>query len=270
MIGTGIHASIQRSAPVAVILAMPLGLLAAAAAIGAYPFSLRLVLFALPAILALFSLGLERWFGRLNSRRYLFAGWALVGLIVWFPQLLRALKDAALPELWAPVRGMVYELRATGQMDRPTYVAAGVMPTWVFYTTDWSQPDRDRLAAAAAAASSGGYALENAGRANRAVQIDPPGRGPDGRTEIWGRSTGMEWRWGLGFTNPEPYEGWAREEAQRIARAADPVIWVVTSHTFGAERELFEAAEVAGLCPVTRVGGERASAVLLESGSCAP
>jgi hypothetical protein len=111
------------------------------------------------------------------------------------------------------------------------YVAARGIPSWVFYTTNWEKPDRDRLAFYALAASDGPVFRERAqprpSRRRRGLDLVYYVRGR--RPELLGIATGRQWRW-PSFVTANPDEGWAANEARRIARAADPCTWMYFTH----------------------------------------
>ena len=75
------------------------------------------------------------------------------------------------------------------------YVAARSFPLWVYYTTDWSNPDTERLEWAASIAGAGGPAHNNAPSRGRVRAEDTTGlaRRYRGRTEIVGLPTGRQY-----------------------------------------------------------------------------
>ena len=146
----------------------------------------------------------------------------------------------------------------------PVYVAARSFPLWVFYTTDWERPDRERLAWAASIAGAGSPAHNNA----------PSRRGPvdqregasltrsyRGRVEIVGLPTGRQYVTSTRTLDPAlaaaahalplgPDSGWSDVEVRRMAEIARPRIWVFGSHMFaldGAEPALVGALQRRGV-----------------------
>jgi hypothetical protein len=268
LIAVGMLSIVRKSRALAAVLFIPIGLLVVAALFGAYPFSLRLLLFAIPLILVLALAGVEKCLASLGSGILQRSVWLMIGLGVVGPLLTKALRNATYPETWAPIRTLVGALQATSERGQPVYVAASVLPIWVYYTMDWSRTDQARLEAAAEAGSSGGYALENGGRNDGSRQLVPAAVGASGTSELWGSATGLEWIAGFGFTYSEPHEQWAVQEAERIVAIARPRVWLVSSQVFGAEKSLRRAVEEAGLCKALHIGDERASAILYHRDRC--
>jgi hypothetical protein len=135
------------------------------------------------------------------------------------------------------------------------YVAARSFPLWLFYTTDWTHPDVERLAWGASIAAAGKPAHNNAPPRGHAVQpaeaamLARPYRG---RMEIVGLPTGRQYRTSTRTLDPTispaeyalpliPDSGWARVEVDRMAEVAQPRLWVFGSHMFdldGAQEHL--------------------------------
>jgi hypothetical protein len=137
----------------------------------------------------------------------------------------------------------------------PVYVAARSFPLWIYYTTDWKRPDRERLGWAASIAGAGKAAHNNApprGRRVDGAEGAALSRAYRGRTEIVGLPTGRQYRTSTrtldtALTPAEyalpltPDSAWSAVEATRMAEVAHPKIWVFGSHMFaldGAEPEL--------------------------------
>jgi hypothetical protein len=130
----------------------------------------------------------------------------------------------------------------------PVYVAARSFPLWIFYTTDWRAPDRDRLRWAASISAAGGPAHNNAPSRGsvRAEEGSSLTRAYRGRSEIVGIPTGRQYvtssRTADASLAPtkyalplQPDTGWAEHEAARMAAMAAPRLWVFGSHMFALD-----------------------------------
>ena len=197
------------------LLTVPLGAAVCASLVGLYPVSLRLTLFAAPLVQLLFVAGLQAMIERLPepaARR----AWVLAGAALACPlaaiSLLQLSRDP--PE---DVRSLVHDLTSHRQ-EEPVYVFAGSIPPWLFYSTDWSEPDRERLKVVARLAGSGGPAFENA--PSRGLVGPGQGVGLAHRSaaglELYGLPTGIEWTPSLGPLKRTADPGWAETEADRV------------------------------------------------------
>jgi hypothetical protein len=131
----------------------------------------------------------------------------------------------------------------------PVYVAGRSFPLWLYYTTDWSNPDLDRLRWGASISAAGGPAHNNApsrGRSVRGVEAVLLSRPYRGRVELVGLPTGRQYRTTTRSLTPavrladlaQPAEvdsGWAQVDVRRVALAAKPRAWVFGSHMFGLD-----------------------------------
>ena len=158
----------------AVLLLGPLIALLSASAFSLYPLSLRLVLFAGPVLYLLLFAGADRLVAFLpqQARRQAATAGAAGFLAA---QLFTSTSYVARDPRMEAVRPMADAFLRLHRPSESIYISAGALPAWVFYTTDWSRPDRERLARFAALGRSDGIAFENAGsRGPRA-----PGEGGD-------------------------------------------------------------------------------------------
>ena len=234
----------KRSGPHAIIILLPLVLLAIASLIGRYPLALRLAFFALPSLYLLFSAGAIRILGALEKTARFNVSPALLVVLLVVPTG-RSLAYAIQPERWGPIADAVEDLRRQAKPDDLIYIGAGALPAWGFYSTDWGAHRPSFLQALADAGGSGGYAFENrspASLSGTTEDVVPLG----GRREIWGRPTGMQWRWGTGFVRDVPIDGWANAEAWRIRANVTRFAWVFMTHAFGAEQHLDAAIRTCG------------------------
>jgi 4-amino-4-deoxy-L-arabinose transferase-like glycosyltransferase len=232
------------------VLTLVLGpLLAAIGAsfVGLYPVSLRLTLFAAPLVQLLFLAGLQAVTERMPEPRAR-RSWVLAGAALACPlvavSLLQLTRGA--PE---DVRSLVQELTRR-RREEPVYVFAGSIPPWLFYSTDWKAPDRERLKVASRLAGSGGVAFENAPSRDR---VGPElGAGLAQRSaagpELYGIATGIEWTPSLGPLKRITDDGWTETEADRVTALEGGVVWVLMSHLVGSEAELLRELERRGAC----------------------
>jgi hypothetical protein len=220
------------------LLAGPILAAAGASAIGAYPISVRLMLFAVPGMFVLLVRGM------IAVGEWLPVSWRSVGvagLVLTFlgPALARAVLTSISPVRQQDTRPVIAEFERENQRGDPVYVYAPAVPAWAFYTTDWSAPDTARLAWMAQRSSSGGPAFPSMPSRGRPVV----GEGTDlayqdrGRTELIGVPTGRPLRWGGRGGPGAPDSGWADNEADRIQRAANPKAWVFFMPISPGDRE---------------------------------
>ena len=229
------------------VLVSPTAAAIGAAAAGVYPITLRLVQFCLPALIVLVVGGAALAAQNAPPRRQQVLLAVMAAALLVRPTL-RVTLPAFHSYQWQELRPLVRHYESAGH-DEPVYVFANAVPAWLFYTTDWKHPDRARLAWYTRMASVGGPAFENAPPRPHPVV----GEGEDlayqagRRREIVGISTGDQWRVLVGSRNGRPDDGWAENEARRIAAAAAPGIWLLFSHYRGSENHLFDQIEADGL-----------------------
>jgi hypothetical protein len=221
-----------RDWPAAAVLAGPLVALLAASVLEIYPFALRLVLFAAPSLYILAVTGLESLLAPVSARRRRLATRAAAGLTLLVPIYL-SLEDAVSGNYVQQIRSLVAEYQRMGAPE-PIYVYAGSIPAWVFYTTDWSSPDRARLRFAARVAGVGGPSFENMPSRRGPVPPAPPELTTEyrGRLELLGTGTGMEAFPIVGPPHSRTDRGWAEVEARRIRSVARPDVWIIMSHYY--------------------------------------
>lgn len=233
-------------------LVAPAGVTVGASIIGAYPISLRLVLYLVPVVMILVISGVLYAIDRASPvRRSVFLVAVMLALLV------RPALRSTVPRFWPyhrqDLRELVQYIQTRNVRD-PIYVFANSAPAWVYYTTDWSSPDTARLNWYARVASADGPAFENA--SPRKERVANEGAGLEyqynGVTELVGVSTGEQWRVLVG-SKGHPDAGWAENEAQRIVSRADPAVWLVFSHYRGSENYLLDMIEAAGLRQIDNV-----------------
>jgi hypothetical protein len=243
----------RRSRSTATLLAAPLMLAAAACAIGSYAVMDRLFLFAAPLTLTVLATSVAGLIDRARADRrvYALAATCAAVLAIAAPTLVRRVRQ---PVFYAVGKQIIADIDAMSKGDA-VYVAARSFPLWVYYTTDWSAPDVERLKWAASIGGAGAPAHNNApprgGRVQpyEATRLARPYRG---RMEIVGLPTGRQYTTSTrsldasipaaGQAMPaHPDSGWAQLEVSRMAAVARPRLWVFGSHMFAldsAEPEL--------------------------------
>jgi hypothetical protein len=210
----------------AVLLTVPGFAPLVASALGMYPVATRLMLFAAPCWVMLMAVG------TLDAAR------VLHGLLPRMPVrwaaallLLPAVTTGSASLLYQrdqQIRPLVQALRSRWRAGEPVYVFHRVVPAWLFYSTNWADPNLDPLAWAMRVSGRGGLGDENGPtRGSR-----PPGEGEDlvyelnGHPVLLGVSSGVQGRPMSGdVLHPDP--GWAGNEGRRMHKAASPGIWMI-------------------------------------------
>jgi hypothetical protein len=225
-----------------VMVAGPLVVCCGASAARIYPVGLpRLMSFAAPLLLLLLAAAVAAVVEALGShaRRsvLLAAGLTATGLLA-APRV----QDARKPWRGEEAAELVAAFRQRPRAVEPVYISAAGIPSWVFYTTNWEKPNRERLAFYARAATAGPSFNNAPPRSFPVVDegADNVYRFRD-RREILGLGAGNQWRW-PGYVKRWPDAGWADNEAARIAREANPCAWLYFTHTSdGSARPLLWA-----------------------------
>lgn len=211
----------------AVLVAAPLAFCLGASTLRRYPIGVpRLMVFASP-LLILLAASAASWAAVLLRTRARPAFVAAAAVLCAAPMAAGRIQDARAPFRGEDAAALVAAFKDRQRHEEPIYVNARGIPSWVFYTTNWEKPDRERLAFYARAAGSSGPCFENApsrGRPVRHEGFDLVWR-QRGRREILGIPTGRQWRW-PSYVKPDLDEGWAANEAERIAREAEPCAWL--------------------------------------------
>ncbi len=245
-IGFGVRQLIRIvDGPTVRMLTGPILILVGLAAVRIFPMGTRLSLFLAPILTLFLATGLAHWFEA--ARR------------PWFPALVIAAlllnpASATYRMVVDPIgyqghaRVVLEEMTRQRQPQDLVYVFARATPEWFFYTTDWRQPDRTRIALVEAE-----YRYPN-GRTSASGL--PRGHAPApigddlryvyrGATEVYGQYSGYIWRMGfLEHRSVDP--GWALAERERILRVRPTCVWLVGLHTAKVERAALRAAMVAG------------------------
>jgi hypothetical protein len=216
----------------------------AASLLGLYPISPRISLYLLPGFIVLFIAGASDLLASgdqpVPPRRL-----AIAGAVLLLPLVSMAILRTFSLEPRGHFQRLVRELREHRRTGEPVYVFARSLPPWIYYTTDWSDPDTARLRFLVAAAHSTGAAFENAPSRGRVRQeevraVTSPVTFPG---ELLGLPSGMEWREVQEHVRVRPDSGWVEVERGRIEAAANPGVWVIATAYYAAESELFRALE---------------------------
>jgi hypothetical protein len=247
----GAHALIRRDGIwLAVLLLAPLLLAGVASAARLYPAAPRLLLFSTPALALCLAQGagvLAAWCRRWAELPWLAGATAVVallpGLDAW-----RQLREPYERESLAPLVGeLIWGHRAGAAI----YVYGRSVPAWVFYTTNWRQPDRTRVEHRLRLVSSTGPAFRHAGSRGAAVRAE--GDSLRYAYRDWQELIGVPTGTGpnaLGVNTTAPDPGWGDNEARRLRAAGGPEAWVVMSS--------FLPSVAAGLdSALVSAGGER-------------
>jgi hypothetical protein len=241
------------------LLGLPVVIAYGASLAGSYPIAARVMLFALPGLVLATAAGVLATVERLPRRLQPPGTLVLCGALLAL-SLPVGVRLMAHPRSFEDVRSATVEYERRARFTGAIYVFASALPAWTFYTTNWNSPDYARLRRMARLASSGGPAFENAPPREHPIKAEESDslRYPIGSaTEILGRFSGAQWRSGVGHVQRHPDPSWTDEEARRIAAAAAEFgsVWMLASHTYGFERDLFHTLQ--GLCAdyVFRNGG---------------
>jgi hypothetical protein len=215
-----------------------------AALLGAFPLAPRLTIFLLPSLVVLFVAGVTALSSGEPSRSSR-AVFTALSIVLVLPMALYGVAGVFALEPSGHFQRLVRELREHRLPGERVYVFARTLPPWIYYSTDWSNPDTSRLKFLTRVASAGGRAFENAPsrghvRPEEAGGLsDPPGD----YGEILGLPSGMEWREVEEYVRSQPDSGWVEVESRRIRGAANPGVWVIATAFYPAERELFRVLE---------------------------
>jgi hypothetical protein len=234
---------------VGTLLIAPLALLGVAAVARIYPPAPRLLLGMVPILILGFAAGLQWLADRAPAGLPRRAVAGSLGLLAIAPANVGGVRAAVTPSDPAPAEAAVQELEAGRQPGDAVYIFSRVVPVWVYYTTDWAAPDRERVEWLLEAGRRIGPNSGNRPTRGTAVTVEGvelQRKGTYG-TELVGIATGIEHPTPAdGRSTPDP--GWAENEARRIIRACESGVWLFFSHgSDAAETALLPALEAAGL-----------------------
>lgn len=210
-----------RGFTVAALLIAPTLIGFAASMIHAYPLSVRLMMYTVPPLLIVVAAGIGVAISRASRApaRHVVAGVLMFALFL--PSMVHVLSKLRNPfdrEHVRPIAARALQLVAPGE---PIYVHATSAAQWVYYTTDWSAPDVERLKwYRDIGRVPGGPAFYDAPPRGHAVvaEGDNLERPFHGSAELVGVPSGMEVTSSVFVTHPD--SAWATNEARRIRAAA--------------------------------------------------
>lgn len=228
-----VHIARRRGAAAALVLTVPIAAALVASALRRYPVSQRLLLYAAPLFMVLIAAGLSAVRSRLRTPVAHVMGAVAAVLVVALAMM--AANRVSRPFRYEGMRQLVAELRSRGEPDVPVYVYSGAIAAWTFYHTDWRAPDREWLALIERAVAPEGPAFPNApprGRRVGAHEGEALVFCSNGPAVLLGLSTGIHAQDHTGFLTLQSDTGWAHREAERIAAAARPDIWLVFAYAY--------------------------------------
>jgi hypothetical protein len=216
-----VRLGLARAAP---ILA-PLLFAAGAALAGAYPLVGRTMLFAAPLLAVIAAEAL--WFlaGPLGGARAAAVLVAGTGLLV--PSALQSLAHIDSPAEPQAREAVAWLARRVKSGDT-VYVSARAVEPWLYYTTDWDHPDRERYPWLTAVGSTRGPAHENAPSRGHAVtnEGDDLSTGWNGVHVLIGVASGMHADMPTGFRQRRPDPGFIDNEVRRL-RDLSGKLWLL-------------------------------------------
>jgi Dolichyl-phosphate-mannose-protein mannosyltransferase len=211
------------------MLGGPIAAVGVAAAGAMYPLADRTLLFLAPLIIVAAVAGLDAITTHVPAvwRPTIFA---LAGLLLIIPDAIDATVHG-FPRRDRRVQSSLTAVWRRVQAGDPVYVYPLDVPRWVFYTTDWTQPDTSRVDSLTAMATVLGPNSGN--RPPRGYPVVDEGchlvLRAGQHTELIGVPTGIEIL-SDGPIRRTPDPGWASNEAARVRAAAAPGIWLVFIH----------------------------------------
>jgi hypothetical protein len=202
------------------------------------------MLYALPGFIVMFVAGLAEGWTRAGP------AWRSAGIAAGTILLVLPLEFTAVVRTFALEPSgyfgtLVKDLQAHRTSREPVYVFARSLPAWIYYSTNWVDPDTLRLRYLTKMATSGGGGFENAPSRGRVREEESAGLTyrTGESVELLGLPSGMEWKAVVEHVRPHPDSGWAQIEAERIQRSASPGVWIIASSFYAPETELFTLLE---------------------------
>ncbi|MBL0170999.1 MAG: glycosyltransferase family 39 protein [Gemmatimonadaceae bacterium] len=215
----------QRGVWLVVMLAGGVVAAAGASAVEKYPISVRLMLFVAPFVLMALSLGIVQAAAWLSARHRRAAVVLLAAAFVG-PAFARGVLTSIAPIRRQDAREVVEELQRRRTGRDAVYIYPHAVPSWAFYSPDWSAPEFGRLRWLADIARAGGPAFPANPSRERAVVNEGQNLvySHGDWLELIGVPTGRVERWGYGG-GKAPDDGWAENEATRM-RSAGNRVWL--------------------------------------------
>ncbi len=250
-IAVGARSLIRQSGGwLGVLLLGPLLLAGLASTVRLYPAAPRLLLFAVPGLTLCLAEGagvIAAWMRQRVNLPWLAAAALSLALLPGMDAL-RQLREPYERESLKP---LLRELDSVHAAGAAVYVYGRSVPAWVFYTTDWRQPDNERVEHHLRLVSSTGPAFRHASA--RGVAVREEGDSLRYGHRDWQELVGVPTGTGpnaLGINTSTPDTGWGTNEARRIRAAGGPEGWVVMSSYLAVAAAELDSALVAA-------GGER-------------
>jgi len=224
--GAGTIILVRRTGlPGALLIGLPFLAMISTSALGLYPIGARLLVFMAPGLIALIGVMLAEVLRLIRLREPVAAVVGALMIIIWGGP--GALENARHPEAREEGRQSARRV-ARADLAEPVYITPSGIPSWAYYTTDWSRPDTARLDFVFRSGSSTGPAAFNdlVDEAPPRGVRHPPTYAGAGRVEVLGRRSGVAYREPNGFEQEMPDPAWARAEVDRIVQVARPYAWV--------------------------------------------
>lgn len=237
-----IRSATERGWRLSLLLAGPIATAFVAFLLHQYPFTARVLCFAAPGLVLLVALGFGEFSARWSRSAVGLAG--VLGLVPAAYHDVLDLRDPARAHINdQPVLAAVVARRLANEA---VYMTSGGLQPWIYYTTNWDDPDRDRILRAAAIWRSRARLIADSG-SPVAPMPELSYRKPP-YNELYAAHSGLSVEF-----DPRPpravYASWGEDEARRIRAAADPCIWLFT-------RELDRLEFVALFPALRRAGGK--------------
>jgi 4-amino-4-deoxy-L-arabinose transferase-like glycosyltransferase len=210
---------------VASLLLFPFLALFLAAVLRRYPLGDRLVLFLAPAAVLLAATGLVAG-ARLAGLRRASSRGVVLGLVVAGAGLTQLMNPPPRPGGPRTARALVQRADSVAQADLVLVTRHGA-PTWLYYTTDWQNPDRERLTWFSSRFGSASPLTWANGDLDPPPPVQfrlPPRGAPNLRPEALAPSSGLGFRPGGWFDTV--YASWGSSQVVQLRAHGAGAIWV--------------------------------------------
>jgi hypothetical protein len=232
------------------LIVVPLVCAWVAYALGFYVAVGRLLLFAAPLLAIVVAAGLDH-VARLAVGRWRVVVATLLVLPIFWYQLRGA--SVTMYHLLRDNGGATREVLRVARADEPIYVYVRVLPQWIYYTTDWSAPDMERVRRLVSNAIRSGPNSGNTPPRGRPVVREGYDRVYPFRNswEIIGIPDGFEWGPETAL-NASVDAGWGENEIDRIIRTGRSNSWALLPKTGIRVDAFVRAAEQRDACVTAR------------------
>ncbi|MFN2317119.1 MAG: glycosyltransferase family 39 protein [Gemmatimonadales bacterium] len=206
------------------LLVIPNVLLLVAALAHLYPLTDRLVLFVAPTTVLLCAAGI------VGAARGILPGspairGVLIGMLVGGVGVVEWRSPPPGPGGARVARDVVHW--TTNQAGpAPVFLVGFVVPTWLYYTTNWRSPDTDRLDwfKRQPRFGSATFAATGVSPPDPALAVYTPSGSPERRVEMVASPSGASLR--LEGWSRETFPAWGRDQANAVSALGFPVVWV--------------------------------------------